>query len=1031
MADRDEIQRPPSADANDVGEWERTTRALIRIARSIVGDQALSEDVVQNTWLTAVEAGRSDGRIGWLRSIVRTRALDMRRRRRGEVTSPERFDELDGGGTRADEVAERIETQRAVLDAVDALDEPYRQTVYLRYFEGLSVRQVAARTGVPLKTAETRLTRGLARLRARLAPRYRDGSSGVWLPVLVAFAAPRTPLVSAAVLGGGLSALLLAMKKLALAIVVISALAALGWFVSVGGGGGPAGSGPAPDVEETAVDDREGADLAEVDAPAEAARVELGAADGTPVIDDVVAVAAPSAGALRVTLTWSDGTPAAQVGVVVITPWESGVRRRVLGVSNDEGAAYFADLAPGPYDVVSDRGSYDEETVVEIAAGETSTCAIELPEGIDVMGRVVDAEGRPVAGAEVVMTSLTGGWTKRTVVTRSARDGAFRVRDARDGTSFGALARGFERSDLVDLDVVERADGRAEIELVVGPGGASVTGVVTDGEGAPVGGALVAIGKFTGRIDMRLDGSHEEFWGGHVVRADEEGRYRVDSVPAGTHPLRVRAAGHPQWSGEVEIGSSEVVRVDITMPASASLSGIARDAAGRPVPGARVHAFDGPLDESYLQTGQIDYYGAFAHEMAVADDAGSFAFECLPAGTSHLYAMGPRPGRGADREAQPYARHRLTLEAGEEATWNPVIADGPTIEGSVRYRDGSPLKSIFVVLTRSDGKGTEDRAVHSSDGRFRFIQLEGSSYDVRAQIWELPEGAEEPRVIGVAPGSDPVELVADFDPPVKYAASKISVGFVDDGERAGAAPVSVTLERIDKPSWQIGERDGDRWTFDVNTPGRYRPLALADERLIAAGEAFDFVPGEPLDLGTFRSGPGGTLIVRLAGDEQHAPEKVIVRLRHESCRRSQKLEMGRAMELRVEGVEPGSASLWISGANFITEQPEFEIAAGEEVVVEATLVPAVRIRYHVDLPSLASATSFEVHFVDVADGSVLGRIAREDIGPYGSELNWSVLLPPGQYRMEARLGDGRAGTAEVTVPALGADDLPSPSVDLR
>ena len=61
----------------------------------------------------------------------------------------------------ADEIVARLETQRRVVDAVMALDEPYRTVVVYRYFDDLPPKEIAARLGVPVGTVKTRLKRAL------------------------------------------------------------------------------------------------------------------------------------------------------------------------------------------------------------------------------------------------------------------------------------------------------------------------------------------------------------------------------------------------------------------------------------------------------------------------------------------------------------------------------------------------------------------------------------------------------------------------------------------------------------------------------------------------------------------------------------------------------------------------------------------------------------------------------------------------------------------------------------------------------
>jgi RNA polymerase sigma-70 factor (ECF subfamily) len=59
---------------------------------------------------------------------------------------------------------ERAEIRRAV----EALPEPYRETVSLRFFGDLSPADIAAATGRPEATVRTHLHRGLERLRVRI-----------------------------------------------------------------------------------------------------------------------------------------------------------------------------------------------------------------------------------------------------------------------------------------------------------------------------------------------------------------------------------------------------------------------------------------------------------------------------------------------------------------------------------------------------------------------------------------------------------------------------------------------------------------------------------------------------------------------------------------------------------------------------------------------------------------------------------------------------------------------------------------------
>ena len=53
-------------------------------------------------------------------------------------------------------------------EALRGLEEPYRETVALRYFAGLTVPEIAEACDRPQGTVKTHLHRGLLRLRERL-----------------------------------------------------------------------------------------------------------------------------------------------------------------------------------------------------------------------------------------------------------------------------------------------------------------------------------------------------------------------------------------------------------------------------------------------------------------------------------------------------------------------------------------------------------------------------------------------------------------------------------------------------------------------------------------------------------------------------------------------------------------------------------------------------------------------------------------------------------------------------------------------
>lgn len=158
-----------------------------RLARSLVDDEHLAEDLVQEALLVAFRRRPGEAVPGrWFAGVLRNLAARSRRgstrrsRREREAARPE-------AQPATDELVERVALHRAVVDAVMDLDEPCRSAVILRYLEELPPREIAERTGVPVNTARTHVQRGIERLRAQLDERYGDRSS--WCAMLAPLAA--------------------------------------------------------------------------------------------------------------------------------------------------------------------------------------------------------------------------------------------------------------------------------------------------------------------------------------------------------------------------------------------------------------------------------------------------------------------------------------------------------------------------------------------------------------------------------------------------------------------------------------------------------------------------------------------------------------------------------------------------------------------------------------------------------------------------------------------------------------------------
>ncbi len=189
-----------------------------RLARALAGDAARADDVVQTSWLAALqhppEAGR--GLKAWFAKVVRHAAWRLRReeqrrgRRERDAAVPERLPSTF-------DVAAQLSAERALLDAVARLDEPYRATIHARFFEERTPTQIAAASGVPVRTVETRLRRAIAQLRVDLDGSV-DGGSAAWAGALLGSSVVTAKAKVASVAGIGA---LLAASVVTLAVVVV------------------------------------------------------------------------------------------------------------------------------------------------------------------------------------------------------------------------------------------------------------------------------------------------------------------------------------------------------------------------------------------------------------------------------------------------------------------------------------------------------------------------------------------------------------------------------------------------------------------------------------------------------------------------------------------------------------------------------------------------------------------------------------------------------------------------------------------
>ena len=168
-----------------------------RLAGHLVRDDDAADDLAQEAWLAAVQ-GRSPADVAlpaWLGGILRNLAL-MRARARSRRSAREQLAAAEASLAAAPvspaDALERAELQQLLGGLVLGLAEPYRSTLVLRYYDGLTASEIARRTEVPAGTVRWRLKHGLDTIRTQLDHRW--GQRQAWLPLLAPFVgAPALP----------------------------------------------------------------------------------------------------------------------------------------------------------------------------------------------------------------------------------------------------------------------------------------------------------------------------------------------------------------------------------------------------------------------------------------------------------------------------------------------------------------------------------------------------------------------------------------------------------------------------------------------------------------------------------------------------------------------------------------------------------------------------------------------------------------------------------------------------------------------
>jgi hypothetical protein len=346
-----------------------------------------------------------------------------------------------------------------------------------------------------------------------------------------------------------------------------------------------------------------------------------------------------------------------------------------------------ADHLPGPF-----RG---------IRSPSPEPLMLRLEPAWSLRGRVVSAEGEPVAGArlelrwQAVLPDDERQAVGPTILRDAAsdRDGRFALDGMPGGTAWlGVTAHGFVPLDTLEVRV-PAPDAGGEWVIVLQPG-ALLEGRVTTDAGDPVAGVRISAG-------------------GTAALSDADGRYQAEGVPLGEREVHV---SHPNYRTRVQRKRIEpgANQLDVQLESGAEVAGRVVDEAGEPIAGAEVWMI------SRQQRDFPEY-----HARSAAD--GRFAFPTVAHGR---YTLG----------AEAEQRSRTELEAAVVVTRENVsgleviLRQGATLSGRILGLEPGEL-AVVQVRARMEDRGSFPARI-DSQGRYEIRHLQPGDWEVRAALWD-------------------------------------------------------------------------------------------------------------------------------------------------------------------------------------------------------------------------------------------------------------------------------------------------------
>lgn len=178
-SDADLLRRYRAGDAASFTQlYERHRLGLFRFLMGLCGDQAVAEEVFQETWMSLIRSESLQREAAvlfktWLYQIARNRLIDHWRKQGRHQQREEAFDEQLHDQAMAEPDPERqlslSQDQVRIQAALADLPAEQREVFLLRAHGDLELHEIAELTRTPAETVKSRLRYALQKLRRLLS----------------------------------------------------------------------------------------------------------------------------------------------------------------------------------------------------------------------------------------------------------------------------------------------------------------------------------------------------------------------------------------------------------------------------------------------------------------------------------------------------------------------------------------------------------------------------------------------------------------------------------------------------------------------------------------------------------------------------------------------------------------------------------------------------------------------------------------------------------------------------------------------